>query len=156
MNSGSVSIISVNSSGLVSGLAAGTGIVTHTLGSCFTTATVVVNPLPSVITGTFYVCQGSQTTLGDLSAGGTWSSNSPGIVSVGVNTGIITGVTTGPGIITYDLPTMARITTHTVQVIAAPAPISPASTSVCVGGTIQLSDLQMVVIGLRAIQTRLL
>ncbi len=101
-------------------------------------ATVVINPLPAAISGTLSVCPGITTTLTDATTGGTWSSSTPGVATIGSTTGVATGVTSGTSIITYTLGT-GCISTATLTVNPNPAAIS-GPTGVCVGLTITLTD----------------
>lgn len=54
------------------------------------------------VTGTPTVCAGGTTTLSCATPGGTWSTGSPGIVSVS-GAGVVSGVSAGVAIITYDV-----------------------------------------------------
>ena len=93
-----------SSSGIVTGISAGTTIITYSLGGgCFTTATLTVNPLPS-ITGPNTVCAGFTITLSGSPSGGTWSTSGP-VATVGVTTGVVSGLIAGVANITYTLPT---------------------------------------------------
>ena len=107
--------------------AAGT---TQTLGS------ETSNGAPA-ITGTPNVCVGSTTALSDV-GGGTWSSSNPSVATVGLTTGIVTGVAAGTLTITY-ITSAGCSATMTVTVGPAPAPITGTKT-VCVGATTSLSD----------------
>ena len=86
------------------------------------------------------VCVGSTITLADASTGGTYTSGSPTIASVGSASGIVSGLTGGICTITYTLGSSTALRSITVN--AAPATPSPVSGSsaVCVGSTITLSD----------------
>ncbi len=136
--SGSTSYIIVGSAGSVTGIAAGTSIVTYSLSSgCYVTRQVTVNPSPGAITGLSSLCAGTTTTLFD--AGGTWSSGtSSGILTIGSLSGIVTGVAAGAGIITYTLPTGCFITAG-VTINPSPAPITGIAT-VCISDTTFLRD----------------
>ena len=101
-------------------------------------ATVVINPLPSAISGTLFVCPGTTSTLTDASAGGTWSSSTPATGSIGSTTGVLAGITAGTTIITYTLGT-GCIITATATVNPNPASIS-GPTGVCAGSAITLTD----------------
>src|SRR6185437_10193812 len=57
-----------------------------------TTVTVMVNPLPSPITGITSFCQGSVTTLSDGIAGGTWISDNLPVATIDPVSGIVSGV----------------------------------------------------------------
>ena len=128
------------SGGVVTGTAVGIDSVMYSIGSCFVKAPVTVNAVPAAITpGTpVSVCVGSTTTLGDGTPGGTWSSSSPVIATVGTG-GVVTGI--NPGVVTISYTSGAGCAaTKLVTVLATPALISPATTSVCVGNTVVLSD----------------
>lgn len=127
--------------GVVTGVAAGTPVITYTAPSgCIATAVITVNPLPAPIGGTTSVyCIGSTATLTDASLGGAWTSSNVAVATVGSSTGIVTGITAGTAIITYTLPT-GCITTLTENITSTPAPISGASTT-CVGSATSLTDL---------------
>ncbi len=139
-SSGSPAIATIgSSSGIVSGVATGITVIYYTTGGiCTVMQTVTVNTAPLAITGTRTVCSGTTTTLSDIPAGGTWSSTSTSIVSVGTATGVITGIASGIAVITYSVGSGCAATA-TVTVYASPAPIGGAST-VCTGAAIGLSD----------------
>jgi trimeric autotransporter adhesin len=125
--------------GIVTSVASGTAIITYTAGSgCLTTAVVTVNPLPASITGTRTICQGSATALSDATAGGTWSSGSSSIASVGLGTGIVTGIAAGTTTITYRTATGCTATSE-VTVNPLPSAIS-GTTHVCIGSSVTLLD----------------
>ena len=135
-SSSSISIGSVN--GVVTGASAGTALISYTLPSgCITTTTVNVKVL-SGISGPLSVCVGQNITLSDADAGGTWSSGSPTIATVGALTGIVTGVAGAlNATITYTLGSgchdTARITVNKLT------PIVTAG-SVCQGLTATVTD----------------
>lgn len=136
----STTVATVNNSGIVTGVSPGTSVIKFTTsGGCFTTATVMVNPLPSSITGTLTVCQGSNTQLSDATGGGTWSSINPGVATVDINTGWTHGVSGGVARISYILGGTGCATTATVTVY----PLGPitGTTTVCVGGSTTLSNI---------------
>ncbi len=101
----SVATIGVGT-GIVTGVTAGTANLTYTLGTtgCRSTTLFQVHPQPSAITGASNVCVGALTTLTN-SGGGTWSSSTPGVATVGAGTGVVTGVSAGSTSITYTLST---------------------------------------------------
>ncbi len=104
-SSGNMSVARVTSGGIVSGLSAGTAVITYTLPtSCYTIFTVTVSPVPSAITGPTEVCEGSSITLSDSISGGIWTSGITSIASINDITGILTGNSSGTVTITYTLP----------------------------------------------------
>jgi len=138
--SGTVSVASVGSvSGFVHSVSAGTTSISYTLpAGCAVGATLIVDPLPSIITGTMTVCTGFTTTLSDSSGDGRWSSSNTSIATVGSASGIVTGAGAGIVTITYTLPSGCIRTTE-VAVSTTPSAIS-GPTIVCLGSTIHLTD----------------
>ncbi len=126
-------------SGVVTGIAAGTAIITYTLSSgCVTTMVMTVDASPPAITGTMTTCPGATTTLSDAMSGGTWSSGSTGIALAGSGTGIISGIAAGVAVITYSAG-VSCITTAMVTVNPLPAMIA-GPPGVCEGLAITLTD----------------
>ncbi len=132
----------VSSSGVVSGISAGTAIITYSVtipcGSVYSIITVTVNPLPTAITGSLSVCQGVTTTLSDGLTGGTWTSGNTSIATAGFGTGVLGGVAVGTSMITYTLPTGCA-TTATATVNSLSTPIT-GTAAVCSGTTTTLSE----------------
>ena len=130
-----------STSGVVTGIAPGTSVVTYTSTlTCVSTTTVTVNSLPSPITGANSVCVGSTINLSDITTGGAWSSSSTSLATVGTGTGIVTGVASGLPTITYTIAS-GCIATKTLTV--NPLPNAGAITGlsgVCIGSSITLSD----------------
>jgi len=125
-------------SGVVTGVAAGTAVITYTLGTgCQTTTVVTVNPLPAAISGPATVCAGLTTTLSDA-GGGAWSTAAT-VASVVSGTGVVTGVAAGTAVITYTLPVTGCIAVRTVTINPLPAAIT-GTQSVCIGLSTTLSD----------------
>ncbi len=126
------------SSGIVTGILAGTATITYTLTGCITTTSVIVNPAPKPISVIANVCEGFTTTLSDITAGGTWSSNNTVVAIIDSVSGIATGISAGTATITYTVLTGCAATlTLTVN------PLPPAITGndfVCTGSTTALSD----------------
>ncbi len=128
-----------SASGIVTGVTAGTAVVTYTLStSCFVTANLTINPLPSSVTGASTVCVGSATTFTCSTTGGTWSSSN-GNISIGSASGIVTGVTAGISVVSYTLPT-GCYSTAVITVNPIPSPVS-GTLHVCPGLTSTLSDI---------------
>jgi uncharacterized protein YjdB len=150
-STGGLGFATVTSGGVVTGVTAGTEIITYTttLGSCslFVTQNVYVNPLPGApgtIGGTFTICAGAGTTLTDGPSGGVWSSGSTGIATIGAGSGLVTGVAIGTALMAYTVTDGYGCTaaaTQNVTVIALPA-VSPigGTLSVCAGLTTTLTD----------------
>ncbi len=126
-------------SGILTGVAAGTTTVTFALNStgCYKTITVTVHQLPPSITGNTVMCVSTPSGLADLTTGGTWSSSNIGVAIINTS-GLVNPQSTGTSTITYTLPTGCYNTT-TITVNPNPSVIS-GSAAVCVGSTTTLSD----------------
>lgn len=135
--SSNTSVATINGSGVVTGVTAGTSTIIYTspLG-CTVSTVITVNPW-APITGDLNVCLGLTTTLSDAATGGTWSSSN-GNATVGSSTGIVTGAFLGLDTITYTLP-FGCTATAVVTVDPNPTGISGIST-VCVGSSTALTD----------------
>jgi hypothetical protein len=108
-SSSNSSVATVGSTGDVSGAAAGTAVISYTLGTgCFAVQTETVNPLPAFINGSPSLCLGVISMYADDSTGGAWSSSNPGVATI-TSTGNVTPLGTGTSNITYTLPTTCYI-----------------------------------------------
>jgi len=137
-SSSSPAIATVGSgTGVVTGVAGGTATISYSVGTCFKTTVVTVNPQPTPFTGSLAVCLGLTTTLNSTPAGGTWSTSNPIVATVGAATGIVTGNSVGTANISYTLPVTGCVRVATVTVNALPGTISGTQT-VCVGSTTTL------------------
>ena len=104
-------IATIDPTGVVTGVAAGTATITYTFtnaNGCSTTisADVVVNALPVVaaIGGNLNICTGTDSQLNDVTPGGSWSSSNTAVATViasGANAGFVSGVGPGNYIISY-------------------------------------------------------
>ena len=116
--------------------ASGCGASTLTATSSTTTVTVTG---PGLISGNPSLCIGSSNTLSDATSGGTWSSTASGIASVG-STGIATGVSAGTATISYYPGSgCAAILNVTVAALPPTPTISPATATICNGGSVTLT-----------------
>jgi uncharacterized protein YjdB len=88
----------------------------------------------AAIAGTFTVCAGATTTLTDATTGGTWSSSTPTVGTIGSATGIVTGIAAGTTTITYNAGTTGTATAVVTVSAAGAAPIVGA-THVCLGSS---------------------
>lgn len=136
--SSNTSVLSI-SAGVMTGVSTGTATVTYTLGTgCFRTVTVLINALPTSISGTLAICTGSSSTLTGSPSGGTWSSASPAVITITTGGGTMVGLTAGTTTITYTNPTGCYITT-----VATSNPLPGAITgslALCNGSTTALSS----------------
>jgi len=140
-SSSATGIATVNASGVVTGVSAGTAEIRYTVTSngCSTTATklITVNALPTVsaLTGTASVCVGSTTTFSSTTSGGVWSSSATGIATVNAS-GVVTGVSAGTSTISYAVTTNGCTTTVTRDVTVNAKPnVTVTSPSICSGST---------------------
>lgn len=137
----------VSTSGVVTGVAAGTTTISYTVatgcGTVAATQDVTVNPLPA--TGTISVtapfCAGTHITLTSSVTGGTWSTTDILVATVDAGTGDVTGVDGGTATMTYTTSNGCgnSTTTAVITVNAIPAPIT-GSMDVCVGATTTLNS----------------
>ena len=136
------SIASISAStGIITGNSAGTSIITYMMPTgCYSTATVISDTI-SAISGATDVCVGQTITLTDATSGGVWTSSAPTIATIGLSTGVVTGIASGYGAatITYSISSGCK-TTMTVSVNALTAISVPGTGSVCVGNTITFTD----------------
>jgi len=130
--SGNTAIATVGAtSGIVTGVAAGTVDITfHTTSGCTTSTVVTVQSLPDAISGTLTVCQGATTTLSSTGTpGGTWASSNTAKATVGSSTGVVTGVSSGTPTITYTgTNTCRRTIVVTVNTLPSAATITGTTT----------------------------
>jgi len=144
-------VATVDVTGLVTGVAAGTSIISYTVtnscGTAAATAVVTVNLVPGAgaITGVLTVCPGANTSLTDATgtAGGVWTSTAVGVATVST-TGVVTGVAAGTTTISYTVTNICSTVATTAIVTVNPAPNAGAITgtfTVCPGATTNLTDL---------------
>ena len=153
--SSSSQIATVSSSGLVTGVSAGTVTITATSEGASGTATVTVaaEPVASVTvtpsTANMSVGQPLQLTAVARSASGqvlslsgrtvTWSTSTPGITSVSSG-GLVTALSPGTGIVVVTIDNRQASATLTVKIVpVATVVVSPATATVVVGNTTTLT-----------------
>ncbi|MFY7884926.1 MAG: beta strand repeat-containing protein, partial [Dolichospermum sp.] len=150
-SSSNIGVATVDNTGLVTGLVAGTSTISYTVtnvNNCSTSSDVVitVNALPTVdtITGSNQVCLTSTKVLGNATLGGVWSSLTPSIATV-TSTGVVVGVSVGGTTIRYTvtdaLTGCSNSANHIVTVNALPS-ITPiiGNNILCVGAITNLSN----------------
>ena len=137
-SSSNTAVATIDATGLMCGVSAGTSIITYAIGSCRVTTAIRVYANPTPISGPSAVCVGSTMTLTDGIAGGVWSSSNVPVASIGSSTGVVTGVSLGTAIISYTLPG-GCITTKSITVSPTPTAITGPST-VCTGTCVLFAD----------------
>ena len=134
--SGTKTVATVSCSGLVTGVAAGTTIITYKNSAGYTTsATVTVISTPT-ITGALNVCAGSTTQLigsGTATAINPWVSATKNVATIS-SIGLVTGVAAGTGVITYTSSTGCTQTAIVTVTVALAAPASKAACSITTTG----------------------
>ncbi|MGX5817068.1 Ig-like domain-containing protein [Chitinophaga lutea] len=143
-------VASITTTGVVSGIAAGTATITYEVtnaAGCKSsqTITITVNALPVMtpITGATTVCEGGTTTLSHATAGGVWVSTNIAIAAVDA-AGVVTGMSAGTVDITYTVMNAAGCTESETIAVTVSAPPTPApvtgTTTVCTGNTTTLAN----------------
>ena len=127
-----------SSTGIVSGVSAGTARITYTVGTGFATVIVTVGSVPP-ITGTLSVGVGGHVTLSDAAPGGSWMSGLTPVATVVAGTGVVTGVAIGTATIYYVF-TGGCYASKIVTVHAAPAPRSGGGVTTTAGATVSIVD----------------
>lgn len=133
--------------GVVTGMTPGLDTIEYTTtGPCGMTTvmwgvTVSAAPTAGSITGTGSVCVGLTTTLSNIITGGTWSSSSLAIATIGSSSGIVTGHAVGTSIITYMVNTSCgSVYTNTVVTVTPTTSSITGTTSICIGGLSTLAS----------------
>lgn len=149
-SSSNVARATVSSTGVVTGVAAGSVTITYTVtnscNSVFTTWPMTVNPSPvaGIISGPASVCATTAITLTTSGTGGTWSSSASSIASVNSGGGV-RGNSAGTAIISYSVSSAfcgTAVDTQMVTVNPQPVPgtITGPTRFVCAGLTLSLNN----------------
>jgi trimeric autotransporter adhesin len=127
-------------SGIATGVSSGVATITYrsTSTSCYNTTDITVNALPATITGNSTVCVGSLDTLSSTPSGGTWTTSSSAVATVGSATGIVSGNAGGAATISYTLSTGCS-RTFGLTVANLPGTIS-GTLGLCISNTTTLSS----------------
>ncbi len=111
--------------GIVTSVSVGTVTVTNNIvyscGSASAVKTVTVNPVPAAISGSTVICSATPSTLSDATPAGTWTSSNPAQASVGLTTGLVTGLAVGNPTITYTLNATGCFATKGTTVNISPS-----------------------------------
>ncbi len=120
-------IATVGATGLVTGVSAGTSMISYTVanacGTVAATTVATVNPSPDAgtITGVLNVCAGNAIVLSDAVTGGVWSSANPGVATISAS-GIVTGLALGTAKISYAVTNSCGTAYTTAIVTVNPLP----------------------------------
>ncbi len=145
--SDSVSIATVDTAGVVTGISGGVVTIsyaaTSVCGTATTSTTITVNPLPlaGTISGPTHLCLASTVSLTATASGGVWSASN-GVATVSP-TGIVTTISPGTDTISYTVTNACGsvAATHIVIVDALPdTGIITGPSAVCRGASIVLAD----------------
>ena len=136
-SSSNTAVATVGSTGIVYGVASGTAIISYTLGATVTQI-ITVNPTPGPIVGLNLLCPGDTITLSDVTPGGTWSSSSTAIATVGSVVAFVTGISAGMDTISYTIVN-GCLAQYGITVYPLPTAIMGPG-SLCVGDSTTLSD----------------
>ncbi len=125
-SSSNPSIATVSSSGALTGVSAGTMILSYTVSTSCGTSTVIHSVTVTgttsagTISGTTTLLTGSTSPLSESVSGGTWSTSSSAVASVDASTGLVYGVSSGTATISYTVSgcSGAASATTTVTVTA--------------------------------------
>ncbi len=125
-----------SSAGTVTGVAAGTTLVSYTLPTgCAATVEMTVHAAPTPIIGIPYICIGSTRAYTDAVPGGVWSSSNTAVATIDASSGIATGLTLGAATITYSMGS-GCFQTESVTVVQLPGVFNvTGGGNYCAGGT---------------------
>lgn len=135
-SSSNTAVGTVNTTGVVAGIAAGTTTISYQFGGSYVTKIITVNANPGTFSGTPVVCMTQTTALTNSEVGGTWSNGGSSVASIVSGTGIVTGLTAGTALMTYAIGTCSATTTVTVNSLLA----NTGTPYVCVGNTTALAN----------------
>eukprot|EP01041_Mallomonas_annulata_P012565 gene12565-26459_t len=147
-SSGYAAAATVDASGLVTGLGAGTATISYRMtnfcGTTYATQVVTVNPLPNAgtIGGLSAVCEGNTITMPFISAAGSWSSSNTSAATIDNSTRIVTGIAAGTTTISFSVTNSCGTATSTKDIAVNPAPVAGSlsgASVVCVGSTVTIT-----------------
>ena len=152
-SSSNTAVATVNSSGLITAVSAGTANIIFTITGCNGPASklqaITVNPNATItsVIGTTTLCIGATATYtsnGVVLGGGTgaWSSSNTSFATVNAATGLVTGISAGTANIIYTVTgcngtpsSFQAITINEITIITS----QPTSTTVCVGSSVTIT-----------------
>jgi uncharacterized protein YjdB len=131
------SVATITSTGVVTGVAAGTATISYSVPGAVVTEVVTVNALPSAITGGGVLCAGGSSPLSNATVGGAWTSIALAVATIDPATGVVNGVNSGTATVVYTLPT--GCSTSTIINVTSVNPITGTPT-VCTGSSTSLAN----------------
>ena len=146
-NSSNSSIATINSSGVVSGISAGTAVISYTItigsSTSVATFTVVVSPMipVPVVSNTTPFCIGSNTEFSTNVPGGVWSVGDTNIVKIN-SLGIVKAIAAGTSEIVYTIPNnIYCYSTASVSITINPLPkvLINQPAAICSSATVDLT-----------------
>ncbi len=123
--SGSTTTATIDASGVVTALTAGTTIITYVSSTGMDTALITVHPQPAAITGASSVCVAATTSYSCTPAGGIWTSSNSATAIVDA-AGTVMGIGAGSATISYTL-TGGCNSSLGITVIACPTDVNETS-----------------------------
>ena len=139
-SSSNVSVVTIgNSTGIMTGVAAGTAVINYSTGSGHVTYAVTVLPSPAIISGVSAIYVGNSLTLSDTTAGGTWASGNNSIASFSGGSGLVYGNSAGSTNLSYTISDGCS----SVETLNVYNPVSPITGlfGVCNSYSTNFSDL---------------
>ncbi len=144
-------VSTINTSGIVSGVAAGTATISYTVtnsNNCVAVVNKLITvdsvPIMAPITGNASVCVGVTTPMSNVTVGGVWSSSNPTIASVNAS-GLVSGLIPGGTIISYTVTNTFGCTSFVNKSIVVSGKPEPplvdtsSSLTFCQGGNVKLT-----------------
>lgn len=131
------SVTGASGTATVTGVSAGVATITYnTSAACYVTNTITVNatPVPVTTPTSFNVCEAGTINLTHPDGGtGTWTSQNPANATVGLTSGVVTGVANGQATISYtNLNGCVRTRVVTVNPLPV-VTVTPPSATICLG-----------------------
>ena len=139
-SSASPATASISVTGVVTGVALGSAVISYTKGGCSQTTTVTVNANTlGAISGNLNVCIGTPDTLTCTPSGGTWSINDTAYGHIGAAVGNLIPTITGMPVITYTQGGCFKTATITISPATSIGVISGVA-SICQAANTTLTD----------------
>jgi uncharacterized protein YjdB len=138
----STSVATIDTMGMLRGIASGDAIITYTVtnacGTATLTDTFTILPNPPAIGGPNHVCEGNTITLTNAVTGGIWRTRDPSVTFTAAGFGTVTGIRPGLDTVSYTAPT-GCVVTMPIRVDTTPAAIT-GTLSLCQGVRTTLSN----------------